>query len=104
MRFDFSALNLAYLIQARDLVLADPGRAGAILGLCDPMIALLPELTPRRLAAVAGISHPLIRPYQGTDWWSHLLLALEDGQSAEIETLLDRVAITLVAETEGGKR
>ena len=104
MRFDFSALNLAYLIQARDLVIADPGRAGTILGLPDPMIALLPELTPPRLAAVAGISHPLIRPCQGTDWWSRLLLALEDGQSAEIETLLDRAAVTWVAETEGGRR
>ena len=100
MPFDFSALNLAYLIQARDLVIADPGRAGVILGLSDPMIALLPELTPQRLAAVAGISHPLMRPCQGTDWWSRLLLALDNGHEAEVQALLYHATLHLVAGSE----
>jgi hypothetical protein len=101
MQFDFSELNLAYLIQARDLVIAHPGRAGTMLGISDPMVALLPDLTPQLLAAIAGIHQPLIFPHQDIGWWSRLLRALEDRQRAEIATLLDRAAITLVAETEG---
>ena len=104
MQFDFSQLNLAYLIQARDLVIAHPRRAGVILGLSDPMAGLLPELTPQRLAAITGIRHPLIRPHRDILWWSRLLLALEDGQSAEIAILLDHAAINLVAETKGRER
>jgi len=100
MQFDFSELNLAYLIRARDLVIAHPGRAGAMLGISDPMVALLPDLTPERLAAIAGIHHPLIFPHQDIGWWSRLLRALEDRQRAEIATLLDCAAITLVAKTE----
>jgi hypothetical protein len=100
MWFDFSALNLAYLIQARDLVIENPDRTGAILGLCDAMVDRLRELTPQRLAALPNIRSPLIGPRQDAVWWSRLLLALDDGHEAELQTLLDHATLCLVAESE----
>lgn len=93
MNWDFSHLNLEYLIQARDLAIAEQRRAGAMLGIPDAMVGLLLELTPKMLANLTGIRHPLITPHRNVLWWSRLLVALQDGQPAEIETVMEQASL-----------
>ena len=100
MNGDFSQLNLEYLIQARDLAIANQRQAGAILGIPDALAGLLPELTPKMLASLTRIPQPLIMPRRDLWWWSRLLVALQDGQSAEIETVMDQAALILSAAAE----
>ena len=88
MNWDFAHLNLEYLIQARDLAIEDQGRAGAILGIPDAMAGILPDLTPQLLADITRINHPLVIPRQDVWWWSRLLVALQGGHPAEIETVM----------------
>lgn len=100
MNGDFSQLNLEYLIRARDLAIANQRQAGAILGIPDALAGLLPDLTPKMLASLTRIPQPLIMPRRDLWWWSRLLVALQDGQSAEIETVMDQAALILSAAAE----
>jgi len=93
MNWDFSHLNLEYLIQARDLAIEDQRRAGAILGIPDAMVGILPDLTPQLLANITRINHPLVTPRQDVWWWSRLLVALQGGQSAEMEAVMAQAAL-----------
>ena len=93
MNWDFSHLNLEYLIQARDLAIEDQGQAGAILGIPDAMAGILPDLTPQLLADITHINHPLVIPRQDVWWWSRLLVALQSGQPAEIETVMAHASL-----------
>ncbi|MCB1753515.1 MAG: hypothetical protein KDI74_17520 [Gammaproteobacteria bacterium] len=95
MNSDFSRLNLEYLIRARDLAMADPHRAGAILGIPDVLTGLLLELTPKMLASLTRIHHPLITPHRDLLWWSRLLVALQDGQPGEIEMVMEQAPLIL---------
>ena len=104
MNCDFSHLNLEYLIQARDIAITDQRQAGAILGIPDALARLLPDLTPKMLASLARIPQPLITPRRDVWWWSRLLLALRDGQPAEIETLMEQAALILSAAVEKTNR
>jgi len=101
---DFSQLNLEYLIQARDLAIADQRQAGAMLGISDAMVGLIPKLTPKMLASLTRIPHPLISPRRDVWWWSRLLVALQDGQSTEIETVMDQASLILSAAAEKTNR
>jgi hypothetical protein len=104
MNWDFSHLNLEYLIQARDLAITDQRRAGAILGTPDAMIDLLRELTPKMLASLTRIRHPLITPHRDVWWWSRLLVALQDGHITEIETVMEQASLILNAAAEKTNR
>ncbi len=104
MNQDFSHLNLEYLIQARDLAIADQRQAGAILGIPDALVGLLPNLTPKMLASLTRIPHPLITPRRDVWWWSRLLIALQDGHCAEIETVIDQASLILSAAAEKTNR
>ena len=104
MNSDFSRLNLEYLIQARDLVVADPHRAGTILGIPDALTGLLLELTPKMLASLTRIHHPLIAPHRDLLWWSRLLVALQDGQPGEVETVIEQASLILVTAAEKTNR
>ena len=104
MNGDFSQLNLEYLIQARDLAIANQRQAGAILAIPDALAGLLPELTPKMLASLTRIPQPLITPRRDVWWWSRLLLALQDGQSTEIETVMDQASLILSAAAEKTNR
>ena len=101
---DFSRLNLEYLIQARDLAVADPHRAGTILGIPDALTGLLLELTPKMLASLTRIHHPLITPHRDLLWWSRLLVALQDGQPGEIETVIEQASLILITTAEKTNR
>ncbi|MCP4287201.1 MAG: hypothetical protein GY792_22615, partial [Gammaproteobacteria bacterium] len=50
------------------------------------------------------IPQPLITPRRDVWWWSRLLLALQDGQPAEIETLMEQAALILSAAAEKTNR
>ena len=100
MNLDFSHLNFQYLIQARDLARQDRQRAGVLLGIPDEMVCLLPDLSPQLLAQVLQIKPPLVIPRQEIWWWSRFLVTLRDGQSAELETIMDQASLIL-GEVEG---
>ncbi len=104
MNSDFSHLNLEYLVQARELAIANQRQAGAILGIPDALARLLPDLTPKMLASLTRIPHPLITPRRDVWWWSRLLIALQDGHCAEIETVIDQASLILNAAAEKSNR
>ncbi len=93
MNWDFSHLNLEYLIQARDLACADRQRACAILGVPEAMAGILADLPPQLLAKLTRIDRPLLIPRPDAWWWSRLLVALRDGRCAEIETVLAQASL-----------
>ncbi len=88
MKFDFSQVNLQYLIQARDLAIRDPELVATLLGIPGDMAHLLSELTPPALAHVAHIKPPLLIPRQEPWWWSRLLTALREGRTEEIDAIV----------------
>ncbi len=100
MDFDFSHLNLEYLIQARDLAIADQHRASAILGVPAAIASILPDLPPHLLVRITRISHPLVTPRQDVWWWSRLLIALKDGHPEELETVMAHASLILGAAEE----
>lgn len=104
MNCDFSHLNLEYLVQARDLAITNQRQAGAILGIPEALARLLPDLTPKMLASLTRIHHPLITPHRDLLWWSRLLVALQDGHPIEIETVMDQAALILSAAAEKTNR
>ena len=62
MEWDFSRINLEYLIQARDLARSNP-KAGAILmGLPDDLSQLLSKISPHELTLITQLRPPLILP------------------------------------------
>ena len=93
MEFDFSEVNLQYLIQARDLAKQDPTFAAIILGLEDETTGLLAGTTPKALAQISPIKQPLLLPRQEAWWWSRLFVALREGRSDEIEAVLDHAPL-----------
>ena len=104
MNLDFSHLNFQYLIQARDLARQDRQRAGVLLGIPDEMVCLLPDLSPQLLAQILQIKPPLVIPRQEIWWWSRFLVALRDGQSAELETIMDQALLILGGVEDVGSR
>ena len=104
MNLDFSQLNFQYLIQARDLAKQDRQRAGVLLGIPDEMVCLLPDLSPQLLAQIRQIKSPLVIPRQEIWWWSRFLVALRDGQSAELETIMDHASLILGGAEDAGSQ
>jgi len=96
MDFDFSQVNLQYLIQARDLAQKDPELVASLLGIPSDMAHLLATLNAKELARVARIKPPLLMPRQDTWWWSRLFTAVRDGRSEEIEAVIEHAALITV--------
>ena len=84
MIFDFSALNLEYLIQARDLAMTDPELVAVMFGIDIEITRLLGQMTPKELALISLIRQPLVIPRQEPWWWSRLFNALRAGSPEEI--------------------
>ena len=104
MNLDFSQLNFQYLIQARDLARQDRQRASVLLGIPDEMVCLLPDLSPQLLAQILQIKSPLVIPRQEIWWWSRFLVALQDGRSAELATLMDQASLILGGVEDAGSQ
>ncbi|MEJ1343109.1 MAG: hypothetical protein RPU64_11230 [Candidatus Sedimenticola sp. (ex Thyasira tokunagai)] len=96
MNFDFSQVNLQYLIQTSQLAQQDTVLAATMTGMPDDMACLLGSLTPGDLARVSLIKPPLLIPNNAPWWWSRLFAALREGRMKEVDTLLEQTAsITL---------
>ena len=93
MNFDFSKLNHQYLIQARDLAKSDPERAAVLLGMPIKLAHALADLSPNALVEMTRIKLPLIVPRQEPLWWSRLFNAAREGQSAEIQAVLQHASL-----------
>lgn len=100
MHFDFSQLNLQYLIQARDLACRNPTLVAPLLAIPDDMATLLTELTPQELAHVARIKPPLLTPRQEMWWWKRLLTALREGRMDEIDVVMEHLSL-IAAPSDG---
>lgn len=96
MNFDFSQVNLQYLIQARDLAQQDPDLIASLLGIPTDMAHLMATLTPKQLAHVSLIKPPLLIPRQETWWWSRLFTAVREGRVEEIEAIMEHVTLITV--------
>lgn len=96
MTFDFSEVNLEYLIQTRDLAMADPELVAIMFGIDIEITRLLGEMTPKELARISLIKQPLIIPRQEPWWWSRLFNALRAGQPEEIAAVLEHAPLVTV--------
>lgn len=96
MIFDFSAVNLEYLIQARDLATTDPELVAIMFGIDIGITRLLGQMTPKELALISLIKQPLIIPRQQPWWWSRLFNALRSGSSEEIAAVLEHAPLITV--------
>lgn len=96
MEFDFSEVNLEYLIQARDLAKRDPEFVAAMLGMEVEMTSLLADLKPKELARISLIKQPLLMPRQEPWWWSRLFAALREGRTDEIEAVIEHAPLVTV--------
>ncbi len=96
MTYDFSQINLQYLIHTRDLARRDPQLAATLTGLADDLARMLAELTPYQLAQVTQIKLPLLLPRQETWWWSRLFVAMREGRAEEIATIMEHAALITV--------
>jgi hypothetical protein len=93
MDWDFSKVNLEYLIRARDLTRSNPRAGPVLLGISDELGQLLSEISPRELALITQFKPPLIVPRHAAWWWRRLLNALQDGNPEELRVILDHAGL-----------
>ena len=93
MDWDFSKVNLEYLIQARELARSNPRAGSLMLGVSDEFIQLLSEMSPRELALITQFKPPLIGPRHAAWWWQRLLSALQTGNPDELRVILDHAGL-----------
>jgi hypothetical protein len=98
MKFDFSHVNLEYLIRARDLAERDCELAATLLGIPIEMARLLAELTPQELTYISLIKPPLLTPRQATWWWSRLFTAIRAGRMEELAAIVEHASLITVGE------
>lgn len=96
MEFDFSSLNLQYLLQVRDIARNRPELAVAILGLPDELVSVLASITVDGLSKVAGSKAPLLKLRGDSLWWSHLFTALKEHRPGEVEVVLEQANLSVV--------
>ena len=93
MDWDFSKVNLEYLIRARDLTRSDPTAGGIVLGVSDELGQLLSEISPRELTLITQFKPPLVAPRHAAWWWRRLLNALQAGNPEELRVILDHAGL-----------
>jgi hypothetical protein len=96
---DFSRINLAYLINARDIARAIPDRAPVLLGVADPLGQILAGLTADTLAGMSQIKPPLLVPRQEPWWWERLLAAIHAQCPDAVQDVLDHAGLLMADET-----
>ena len=104
---DFSHVNLAYLIQARDLARQNPAASALLLDIPEPLACRLASMTPASLAQVTEFKPPLVSPRLQAWWWERLLRALTDGEPGEFRVILEHAGLLTDAangQTTGGNR
>lgn len=95
MTYDFSQINLQYLILTRDLARKDPVLVAKLLSIPEDMMQLLASLSPTDLAYIANIKVPLLIPHQNIWWWSRLFTAIREGRKEEILAIIDHAVLIM---------
>ena len=95
MEVEFSTVNLHYLLQARELARWKPHVAACVLGLPPDLVALFAELTPEQLVPLGRIKTPLVVARGESWWWNQLLTAVRDGQTNELDAVLEHAQLVL---------
>jgi len=90
---DFSHVNLAYLIQARDLARRNPTAGALLLDIPEQLACRLANMTPASLAQVTEFKPPLVSPRLHAWWWERLLRALTDGEPGELQVILEHAGL-----------
>lgn len=96
LKFDFSRVNLQYLIQFRDIARRNPALAATVLGLPQELASMLAEASLEELVGVNQIKAPLFVPRSEPWWWSRLLLALKDAQQEEVAMVVEHVNLAVL--------
>jgi Flagellar transcriptional activator (FlhD) len=96
MTFDFSQVNLQYLIRARDIARHDPQLASTLTGMPEELAQLLAEVSAEELAHVAQFKAPLLIPRQEAWWWSRLFTAIRDGRPEEVQAIMEHASLITV--------
>lgn len=92
-KFDFSHLNLEYLIQARDLARQCPQAGALMLGVPTELATQLARVTPEGLALITQFKPPLVSPRLTDWWWERLLRALTTGDRGELKVILEHAGL-----------
>jgi hypothetical protein len=99
--FNFSDINLQYLLRARDLAMQDSEVVATLLGLSVELAHTLTQTTPQELTQLTRIKTPLVVPRQDAWWWARLLNAIRDGQPGEIDAIVEHAALITAAQPGG---
>ena len=91
--FDFSDINLQYLLRTRDLAQQDPEVVAALLGISVELAHSLTQTTSKELTHINRIKTPLVVPRQEAWWWERLLNAIRNGQSGEIDAIIEHAVL-----------
>ena len=91
--FDFSDINLQYLLRIRDLARQDPEVIATLQGISVDMAKQLVRTTPKELTHITRIKTPLLIPREDSWWWDRLLNAVRHGQPGEIDAVVEHAAL-----------
>lgn len=103
LNFDFSRVNLQYLIQFRDIARQNPELAATVLGLPQDLANMLAEASLEALVGVNQIKAPLFVPRSEPWWWSRLLVALKDAQQGEVEVVIEHANLAVLDSVVSGQ-
>lgn len=101
--FDFSRVNLQYLIQFRDIAKQNPELAAVVLGLPPHLASLLAEVSLESLISLTCIKAPLFTPRTEPWWWSRLFTALKDARAHEVEVVIEHANLAVLDSASSGK-
>ena len=93
--FDFSHVNLEYLIQARDLASRNPQAGALLLGTTDELAYQFANLSPAGLTLVTQFKPPLVSPRLANWWWDRLIRALIEGDPNELQVILEHAGLLI---------
>ena len=99
--FDFSDINLQYLLRTRDLAKQAPEVVATLQGISVELAHTLTQTTPEELVHVSRIKPPLVVPRQEAWWWERLLNAIRSGQPGEIDAIVEH-ALLITSLQPGG--
>lgn len=99
--FDFSDINLQYLLRTRDLARQDPEVVATLQGISVELAHTLTQTTPEELIHVTRIKPPLLVPRQDAWWWARLMNAIRSGQPGEIDAIVEH-AVMITSLQPGG--
>jgi hypothetical protein len=104
MECNFCAVNLQYLLQARQAARSDPELAGIMLGIPPDLVCVIAELDDACLAQVAQIKAPLVIARGDLWWWSRLRQAFDVGNADEIEAVVDHASLATLRDPQAEQR